>query len=280
MEIILNELSYIYDIGTAYEKNALAGINLHIHQGEFIGLVGRTGSGKSTLIKMLNGLKKPTYGSVYIDGEDIFDKDYDKSKLKGRIGMVFQYPEDQLFESSVIEDVKFGPKNLGLDTLTVEYRAYEALKLVGIGEDLIDVSPFELSGGQKRRVAIAGVLAMKPEVLVLDEPTAGLDRRGRHEILELLQKLKSEDGVTVIMISHRMEDVAEYATRVIVLNDGMIYDDGDPADIFLNHKKLEKISLRAPEITYIVESLALRGVEVKHGAINLKQAVDALTGGS
>ena len=279
MEIILNDLSYIYDEGTAYEKSALAGINLKIRQGEFISLIGKTGSGKSTLIRMFNGLLKPTYGQVFVDGEDINEKGYPLRVLRGRVGMVFQYPEDQLFETSVIEDVKFGPTNQGLDLLTIEYRAFEALKNVGIGEDLLDVSPLELSGGQKRRVAIAGVLAMQPELLILDEPTAGLDPKGREEILRLLKDLQTEKNITILLISHRMEDVASYADRVIVLNDGMLYCDGTPAEVFTRHDELEKVGLRAPQYTYIIEELYKRGVKVTHGAITLEQAVDAIVGG-
>ncbi|MCR4605785.1 MAG: energy-coupling factor transporter ATPase [Eubacterium sp.] len=276
MELLLNNVSYIYEEGTAYEKHALFGVDLSIKQGEFIGLIGKTGSGKSTLVKTFNGLLKPSYGGVYVDGEDIHEKDYKLYKLRGRVGMVFQYPEDQLFEKSVIEDVKFGPSNQDIRELDVEYRAFMALKQVGIGQELLDVSPLDLSGGQKRRVAIAGVLAMEPEVLILDEPTAGLDAEGRRNILEIINDLNKTKNTTVILISHRMEDIAEYATRVIAMDAGKIVADGRPEDVFSDTVTLEKYGLKAPEITYIVRDLARIGVKVKHGAITVDQAVKAI----
>lgn len=273
MELLLNKVSYIYDEGTAYEKHALAGIDVRIGQGEFIGVIGKTGSGKSTLVKMMNGLLKPSYGGVYVDGRDIHDRDYPLTSLRGRVGMVFQYPEQQLFESSVVKDVQFGPKNQGVDELQVELRAFEALKAVGIGEELLDVSPLELSGGQKRRVAIAGVLAMKPEVLILDEPTAGLDKAGQESIFSLLHRLNEDEGITIILITHRMDDVAEHVKRVWVMNEGMLVEDDTPERVFADHKELEKYGLRAPEVTYIMEGLRLRGINVPDGVIRKKDAV-------
>ena len=262
MEILLNQVSYIYDEGMAYEKHALAGIDLKIEQGEFVGLIGKTGSGKSTLVKMMNGLLKPTFGGVFVDGRDIGDRDYPLNLLRGRVGMVFQYPEQQLFESSVIKDVEFGPSNLGLDDLQVELRSFEALKAVGIGEDLLDASPLQLSGGQKRRVAIAGVLAMQPDVLILDEPTAGLDAGGQRAILEILERLNREGGITIILISHRMEDVARYTKRVLVMSDGRLVMDAPPSEVFSRTDELIRLGLRPPTAVSIVEALRSRGVAV------------------
>ena len=276
MAIIIHELQHIYNAGMAGEKMALHDVNLKIEDGEFIGLIGYTGSGKSTLIQHLNGLLKPTAGTVFYNGEDIFDKDYSMKKLRSKVGLVFQYPEYQLFESSVIEDVRFGPKNIGLEPLKVDMNAFEALKQVGIGEDLLDVSPLELSGGQKRRVAIAGVLAMEPEVLILDEPTAGLDPEGRDEILDLIASLQRERGITVILVSHSMEDVARYVGRLIVMNRGTVQYDGTPSEVFSHYKELEQIGLMAPQVTYVMEGLAKRGVSLPHNAITVQEAVDSI----
>lgn len=276
MAIIIHELKHIYSQGTAYEKIALHDVNLKIEDGEFIGLIGHTGSGKSTLIQHLNGLLKPTSGSIFYHGEDIYDRDYSLKKLRSKIGLVFQYPEHQLFESSVIEDVKFGPKNIGMDALEIDLHAYEALKQVGIGEDLLDSSPLELSGGQKRRVAIAGVLAMEPEVLVLDEPTAGLDPQGRDEILDLVAGLHRERKITVILVSHSMEDMAKYVERLIVMNQGTVQYDGTPVEVFSHYKELETIGLSAPQVTYVMEELAKRGISLPSSAITVQEAVDSI----
>ncbi len=271
--IIVNELEHIYNKGTTYEKRALHDVNLKIDDGEFIGLIGHTGSGKSTLIQHLNGILKPTGGSIYFDGEDIFARDYSLKKLRSRVGLVFQYPEHQLFESSVIEDVQFGPKNIGMPSLQVELHAYEALKQVGIGDELLDVSPLELSGGQKRRVAIAGVLAMEPQVLILDEPTAGLDPQGRDEILDLVTDLHKKRGITVILVSHSMEDMAKYVKRLIVMNEGTVQLDGRVEEVFSHHRELETMGLRAPQVTYVMEGLASRGISLPHNAVTMQQAV-------
>lgn len=271
--IIVNELEHIYSKGTAYEKRALHDVNLKIGEGEFIGLIGHTGSGKSTLIQHFNGILKPSGGSIYFDGEDIFAKDFSLKKLRSKVGLVFQYPEHQLFESSVIEDVKFGPKNIGMDSLQVDLHAYDALKQVGIGEDLLDVSPLELSGGQKRRVAIAGVLSMEPEVLILDEPTAGLDPQGRDEILDLVADLHKKRGITVIIASHSMEDMARYVDRLIVMNEGTVRYEGKVEEVFSHHKELETMGLMAPQVTYVMEELAARGIPLSHNAITVEQAV-------
>lgn len=276
MAIIIHELEHRYEDGSAGEKVALHDVNIKIEQGEMIGLIGHTGSGKSTLIQHLNGLLKPTSGAVFYDGKDINDSDFSKKKLRSKVGLVFQYPEYQLFESMVIDDVKFGPKNIGMDSLKIDMNSFQALKQVGIGEDLLDVSPLELSGGQKRRVAIAGVLAMEPEVLILDEPTAGLDPSGRDEILDLVAKLHKERNLTVILVSHSMEDVARYVERLIVMNHGTVAFDATPGEVFSHYKELEKIGLMAPQVTYVMEGLARRGVTLPHNAITVQEAVDSI----
>lgn len=279
MSILVNELEYVYNKGTAYEKKALHDINLKIDEGEMIGLIGHTGSGKSTLMMHLNGLLKPTSGGVYYNGEDIMDRDFSLKALRAKVGYVFQYPEHQLFENTVVEDVKFGPKNMGVDSLHVDIRTYEALKRVGIKESLFDVSPFDLSGGQQRRVAIAGVLAMEPEVLVLDEPTAGLDPAGRDEMLDLVKKLHEEQGITVLIASHSMEDMARYVKRLIVMNNGTIAYDGTPAEVFTHYRELKQMGLGVPEVTYVLEGLRNRGIRLLHGAITVEQAADAIMAG-
>lgn len=276
MALLVNELEYVYSPGTAYERQALHDINLKIEDGEFIGLIGHTGSGKSTLIQHLNGLLKPTSGGIYYNGADISDKDFSLKKLRSKVGLVFQYPEHQLFEATVIEDVKFGPKNIGMEPLDMDLHAFNALKQVGIGEELLDVSPLELSGGQKRRVAIAGVLAMEPEVLILDEPTAGLDPAGRDEILNLIAKLHKERNITVIIVSHSMEDMAKYVDRLIVMNQGTVAYDGTPAEVFSHYKELETMGLMAPQVTYVMEGLAKKGISLPHNAITVEQAVDSI----
>ena len=276
MAIIIHELEHRYEDGSAGEKVALHDVNIKIEQGEMIGLIGHTGSGKSTLIQHLNGLLKPTSGAVFYDGKDINDSDFSKKKLRSKVGLVFQYPEYQLFESTVIDDVKFGPKNIGMDSLKIDMNSFQALKQVGIGEDLLDVSPLELSGGQKRRVAIAGVLAMEPEVLILDEPTAGLDPSGRDEILDLVAKLHKERNLTVILVSHSMEDVARYVERLIVMNHGTVAFDATPGEVFSHYKELEKIGLMAPQVTYVMEVLVRRGVTLPHNAITVQEAVDSI----
>ena len=255
MAILLNHVSYVYQAGTEMSVTALNDINLKIPDGQFIGLIGHTGSGKSTLVQHLNGLLKPSSGALYYDGEEYFSQGFDLKKLRSKVGLVFQYPEHQLFEADVFSDVCFGPTNLGLDKKEVELRAYAALKQVGIEDEYFYQSPFELSGGQKRRVAIAGVLAMQPDVLVLDEPTAGLDPKGRDEILDQIKKLQKESGITVILVSHSMEDVAKYVERIIVMNKGGILFDDIPQRVFREFEKLEEIGLAAPQITYIMNKI-------------------------
>lgn len=276
MPIILDHVSYEYAGGTAMARKALKDINLVIRDGEFIGLIGHTGSGKSTLIQHLNGLIKATSGTVYVNGEDIYDKDYSMKGLRSKVGLVFQYPEHQLFETTVLKDVEFGPRNLGLSQLEIQYRSFEALKQVGIGEDLLDVSPFDLSGGQKRRVAIAGVLAMQPEVLILDEPTAGLDPKGRDEILDQIAKIHKERGITVILVSHSMEDVANYVQRIIVMNDGEVALDDVPKRVFRYAKELDSIGLAVPQVTAVMNSLREAGIPTGKDATTVDEAKEEL----
>jgi len=275
MLLIADHISYIYSPGTAYEKKALDDVNLTINKGEFVGIIGHTGSGKSTLIQHFNGLEKATSGTIYFDGQDIYDKDFNMKSLRSRVGLVFQYPEHQLFETTVLEDVKFGPKNLGLSKVEVDLRAFEAIKQVGLSEKCYDDSPFELSGGQKRRVAIAGVLAMKPEILILDEPTAGLDPRGRDEILDQIAKLHKE-GLTVILVSHSMEDVAKYADRIIAMNSGKVAFDGTPKEVFRHYKELERMGLSAPQITYVMQAMKEIGLDVDTDVSTVEEAKEEI----
>ena len=274
--IEIKNLTHIYSPNTPFEQRALDSVNLTIYQGETLGIIGRTGSGKSTLIQHLNGLVRPTSGQILFEGQDIWSSKELTHTIRFQVGLVFQYPEYQLFESTVIDDVKFGPKNIGMDSLKIDMNSFQALKQVGIGEDLLDVSPLELSGGQKRRVAIAGVLAMEPEVLILDEPTAGLDPSGRDEILDLVAKLHKERNLTVILVSHSMEDVARYVERLIVMNHGTVAFDATPGEVFSHYKELEKIGLMAPQVTYVMEGLVRRGVTLPHNAITVQEAVDSI----
>lgn len=276
MSLILDHVNYIYSAKTAYETQALKDICLKIEDGEFIGLIGHTGSGKSTLIQHLNGLLRATSGSIYFQGQDIYDADYDRKALRGKIGLVFQYPEHQLFESTVFADVCFGPKNQGLSEKDAQLRAFTALREVGLLEEYWYRSPFELSGGQKRRAAIAGVLAMKPEVLVLDEPTAGLDPKGRDEILGQVAKLHQNLGMAVILVSHSMEDIAQYVQRILVMNQGAILLDGTPHEVFCHYQELESIGLAAPQVTYLMHELAGRGIPMDTKATTLEEAKAAI----
>jgi len=276
VQIVFDNVDYVYSSGTSFEKHALKGINLKIDKGEFIGLIGHTGSGKSTLIQHMNGLIKATSGKIYYNGEDIYAKNYNMRKLRSKVGLVFQYPEHQLFETTVYKDVYFGPKNLGLEKLEAELRSYEALKMVGIGEDLLDASPFELSGGQKRRVAIAGILAMKPEVLVLDEPTAGLDPRGRDEILDQIARLHKDSGMTVILVTHSMEDVAKYVDRILVMRKGSLAMDEETSKVFSRYKELEEMHLAAPQVTYVMNALKDRGFPVNTDVNTVTEARDEI----
>ena len=276
MAIIVDHVNYIYGQDTEQAIHALKNINLQIPDGQFIGVIGHTGSGKSTLMQHLNGLMKATSGTIYYNGQDIYDKDYKLKDLRGHVGLVFQYPEHQLFETDVFSDVCFGPKNLGLEKKEVELRAFDALRKVGFPEELFYASPFELSGGQKRRVAIAGVLAMKPDVLILDEPTAGLDPKGRDEILTTVKKLQTETGMTILLVSHSMDDVAEYVDRIIVMDHGEVAYDGTPREVFSHVEELEEIGLAAPGVTYIMHDLKKAGFAVDENATTVEEAADSI----
>ena len=276
MSIKLEHLNYIYSQGTAYEKQALKDISLEIPHGEFVGIIGHTGSGKSTLIQHLNGLIKASSGALYYNGENIYSDGYDMKGLRSQVGLVFQYPEYQLFEVDVLSDVCFGPKNQGFSPKECEERALEALKLVGLKEKYYKSSPFELSGGQKRRAAIAGVLAMRPKVLVLDEPTAGLDPKGRDDILEQIAFLHRQSDMTVILVSHSMEDIAKYADRIIVMNKGKIMYNDKPKEVFAHYKELEEVGLAAPQVTYIMHDLKEKGFDVSVKATTVEEAADEI----
>ena len=276
MSIKLEGINYLYGQGTEMVVHALKDINIEIKDGEFVGLIGHTGSGKSTLVQHLNGLIRPTEGHIYFDGQDIYAEGYDMKKHRSNVGLVFQYPEHQLFEVDVLSDVCFGPKNLGLKKAEAEEQAKEALALVGMDESYYKRSPFDLSGGQKRRVAIAGVLAMKPQMLILDEPTAGLDPQGRKEILELISGLRERAGITIVLVSHSMEDVAEYVDRIIVMNKGCVAYDAAPKEVFAHYKELEKIGLAAPQVTYVMNSLKENGLDVCTEVTTVQEARDAI----
>nr|WP_318685585.1 energy-coupling factor transporter ATPase [uncultured Acetatifactor sp.] len=272
MSIIVDHVNYIYGEDTPLASKALDDVCLNIPDGQFVGIIGHTGSGKSTLMQHLNGLIRATSGHIYFNGQDIYEKDYDMKKLRSRVGLVFQYPEHQLFEIDVFTDVCFGPKNLGLDKKEVELRAYDALKKVGLPDEFFFQSPFELSGGQKRRVAIAGVLAMQPQVLILDEPTAGLDPRGRDDILHQIKRLQTETGMTILLVSHSMEDVAEYVDRIIVMNRGSVMYDDVPREVFKHYRELEEVGLAAPQVTYIMHALKEKGLDVDVNATTIEEA--------
>lgn len=274
--ITLRQVEYKYQEGTPMETEALHKVSLEIKDGEFIGLIGHTGSGKSTLIQHLNGLVKATGGDILYNGESIYREGFSMKELRSRVGLVFQYPEHQLFEVDVFTDVCFGPKNQGLSRGETETRAREALSQVGIGESYYKKSPFELSGGEKRRVAIAGVLAMEPEVLILDEPTAGLDPRGRDEILGQLARLHKERGMTIILVSHSMEDVAKYVDRIMVMNHGRLVFDDPPRAVFARYKELEEMGLAAPQVTYIAHALKEAGFPMRTDVITVEEAEEAV----
>ncbi len=276
MSIRLEHINYIYSEGTAYEKHALKDVSLEIPQGQFVGVIGHTGSGKSTLIQHLNGLIRASSGALYYEEKNIYDSGYPMKELRSQVGLVFQYPEHQLFEVDVFTDVCFGPKNQGLSAQECEERAREALELVGFPEKYYRQSPFELSGGQKRRAAIAGVLAMRPKVLVLDEPTAGLDPKGRDDILDQVAHLHAQTGMTVILVSHSMEDIARYVERIIVMNHGQKMLDDTPKNVFSHYRELEQVGLAAPQVTYIMHDLKEKGLDVRTDATTVEEAADEI----
>ena len=258
------------------ESQAIDHVSFEIADGEFVGLIGHTGSGKSTLIQHLNGLIRATSGDILYNGEDIYAKGYNMRTLRGNVGLVFQYPEHQLFEQNVYSDVCFGPKNLGFSPEEIDKRARHALDLVGLGEEFYQKSPFELSGGQKRRVAIAGVLAMRPQMMILDEPTAGLDPQGRDEILEQIARLNRQHGLTILLVSHSMEDVARFVDRLLVMDHGKKVFDGTPKEVFRHYKELEAIGLAAPQVTYIIHELREMGVPIDESITTVKEAKEAI----
>lgn len=276
MSIKLEHINYIYGEGTAYRKQALKDVSLEIPHGQFVGIIGHTGSGKSTLIQHLNGLIRATDGKFHFNGEDVYAEGYSMRNLRNEVGLVFQYPEHQLFEVDVLTDVCFGPKNQGLPKEECEKRAKEALEAVRFPEKYYGQSPFDLSGGQKRRVAIAGVLAMQPKVLVLDEPTAGLDPKGRDEILDQIAELHRQGDMTVVLVSHSMEDIAKYVERLIVMNRGEKMFDGTPKEVFSHYKELEQIGLSAPQVTYVMNALKDKGFAVSTEATTIEEAVEEI----
>ena len=272
MGIKVDDICFLYERGTAMQVNALDHISVEIPDDQFIGLIGHTGSGKSTFVQTLNGLLKVTSGHIYYNGEDIDGDKFDKKKLRSDVGLVFQYPEHQLFEVDVITDVCFGPKNLGLSDSEAHKRAVEALESVRMPKALYKASPFDLSGGEKRRAAIAGVLAMRPKILILDEPTAGLDPKGRDEILGLIANMKKERNITVILVSHSMDDVARYVDRIMVMGGGKLLYDDEPVKVFRNVKELEELGLAAPQITYVMKLLKERGLDVNTDVLKVSEA--------
>ncbi len=280
METIIrvDNLTHTYGVGTPFQRSAVEGMTLEIRRGEFLGLIGHTGSGKSTLIQHLNGLLKPTSGAIYLDGRDIWENPKKIRDVRFRVGLVFQYPEYQLFEDTVRRDVAFGPKNMGLSAEEVERRVLAAIEAVGLDESVLDKSPFALSGGQKRRVAIAGVMAMEPEVLILDEPTAGLDPRGRESILQLLREYHETRGSTVVLVSHSMDEIARNAQRIIVLDGGKVYMEGTPAQVFQRADELESVGLDVPAATKLAEALRRRGLQVDSATFTVESLAAQLLG--
>lgn len=276
MPLILDHISQIYNADTEHPVKALDDVSLVIPEGQFIGVIGHTGSGKSTLMQHLNGLMKPTSGKIFFNGQDIDDKDFSKKELRKHVGLVFQYPEHQLFETDVFADVCFGPKNMGMSKKETELAAFDALRKVAFPEDLYYASVFELSGGQKRRAAIAGVLAMKPDFLILDEPTAGLDPVGRYEILDMVAKLHKEAGITIILVSHSMEDVAMYVERVVVMDHGKVAFDDTPREVFSHSNELEEMGLAIPEPSKITRKLIELGIDADPGVLTATEAADSI----
>ena len=267
----VDDMTHTYSAGTPFQRNAVEHMNLTVMPGEFVGIIGHTGSGKSTLIQHLNGLLKPTEGHIYLDGMDIWEKPKEIRKVRFQVGLVFQYPEYQLFEETIYKDIAYGPKNMGLSPEEVDKRVREAAAFVGIGEELLDKSPFDLSGGQKRRVAIAGVLAMEPKVLILDEPSAGLDPRGRESILAQLRNYHEKRGTTILLVSHSMEEIARNVDRIVVLSDGHNYMEGTPREVFARAAELEAVGLDVPLVTKIAMELKCRGLAVDESVYTVEE---------
>lgn len=276
MSIKIEQVNYTYGAGTAYEIQALKDVSLKVDDGEFVGLIGHTGSGKSTLIQLLDGLLRAASGHIYYDGRDIYSHDFSMRDLRGKVGLVFQYPEYQLFETSVLKDVMFGPKNQGFSEAEAEEKAKKALMRVNLPEKYWAMSPFELSGGQKRRAAIAGVIAMEPNVLILDEPTAGLDPKGRDELFELIRDLHGKMHMTVLLVSHSMEDVADYVSRIVVMNHGSVMLDGMPGEVFSHAKELEAAGLAVPQVTYLMKDLQQAGFAVSDSVTTIEEAKEEI----
>ena len=269
-------LTYRYGIGTPFEKTAVDHVDLEIESGSFVGIIGHTGSGKSTLIQHLNGLLKPTEGSILLDGKDIWAEKAQMHQVRFRVGLVFQYPEYQIFEETVAKDIAFGPRNMGLAEEEVQARVKETAAIVGLSDDILEQSPFLLSGGQKRRVAIAGVMAMRPEVLILDEPTAGLDPRGREEILEEIKAYRRQTGATILLVSHSMEDVARHAQQILVMNAGKVFCYGTVENVFRRSQELQAIGLAVPQITRVCNALRAKGIPLTEDIFTVEQAKEQL----
>lgn len=276
MSIKCENLTYIYSPQTPFEKKALDNINLTVNDGDFVGLIGHTGSGKSTLIQTFNGLIKPTYGKVFVDGEDITKKECNLTKIRGKVGIVFQYPEYQLFEETVYKDIAYGPKNLGMSDEETDAKIKEVAEMVGLSKKTLDKSPFEISGGQKRRVAIAGVLAMNPKTLILDEPTAGLDPVGRDEILSQIKKIHEQNGTTVILVTHSMEDIAKIADSIVVMHDGNLMMHESVSKVFSNPEFLVKIGLNVPQINMVVNKLREKNIDLGNDIFTVSDAANAI----
>ena len=274
--IRVENLTHTYSVGTPFERSAVEGMHIEVMPGEFLGIIGHTGSGKSTLISHLNGLLKPTSGRILLDGKDIWENPKEIRKVRFQVGLVFQYPEYQLFEETVYKDIAFGPGNMGLSKEEIDRRVRQAAAFVGLSEDMLDKSPFELSGGQKRRVAIAGVIAMEPKVLILDEPTAGLDPAGREKILSQIRAYHEERGTTVILVSHSMEEIAQNVDRIVVLKGGRNYMDGTPRQVFARAEELEAVGLDVPQVTRIAMELRRRGMEIDTAVYTVEELKAAL----
>ena len=277
VKIKLEDVSFVYSEGTTYQKEALKNINIEIESGKIYGLIGHTGSGKSTLLQLLNGLTKASSGKIYLDGKDIWENPKEISKVRFRVGLVMQYPEYQLFEETVEKDIAFGPANMGLDAQEIAKRVRDAVEFVGLDADILSKNPFDLSGGQKRRVAIAGIIAMRPEVLVLDEPAAGLDPQGRDAILQGIARYKEKTGATVIIVSHSMEDMAKLCDNLVVLSDGEVALCGTRDEVFAESEKLESIGLAIPQITQLMHTLSSKGISVKKGIYTEEAAIEEIS---